>query len=61
VLATNVDNPQLRSTVRNIGAQLDFNITAMHRYPLKLSMGVARGFGGEGQGKTEWMLSLLVL
>ena len=61
VLETNVDNPQLRSTARNIGAQLDFNITAMHRYPLKLSMGVARGFGGEGQGKTEWMLSLLVL
>ncbi len=33
----------------------------MNRFPMTLSIGVARGFGGEGAGKTEAMLSLLVL
>jgi hypothetical protein len=61
VLETNVEDPQTRAVARNIGAQMDFNITAMQRFPVKLSMGVARGFGGVGQAKTEWMLSLLVL
>ena len=61
VLQTNVDNPLLRETARNIGVQLDFNVEALQRLPIKVSIGAARGFGGRGRGKSEFMLSLLVL
>jgi hypothetical protein len=33
----------------------------MHRLPVVLSVGAARGFGAGGKGKNEFMLSLLVL
>jgi hypothetical protein len=33
----------------------------MHRLPMMLSIGVARGFGGGGHGTSEFMLSLQVL
>ncbi len=61
VLETNIDNPMIRSSARNVGAQIDFRMITMNRFPMTLSIGVARGFGGEGAGKTEAMLSLLVL
>lgn len=60
-LTTNPDNPSLRQTARNLGAQIDFRLTVMHRYSITLSVGAARGFGAEGRGKSEYMLSLLVL
>jgi hypothetical protein len=61
VLQTNVDNPLLRETASNLGVQLDFNVEALQRLPIKVSIGAARGFGGRGKGKSEFMLSLLVL
>ena len=33
----------------------------MHRFPMMLSVGAARGFSGGGYGTTEFMLSLQVL
>jgi hypothetical protein len=33
----------------------------MHREPMMLSFGVARGYGGGGLGTTEFMVSLQVL
>ncbi|MGA0100267.1 MAG: hypothetical protein ACO3LM_12400, partial [Steroidobacteraceae bacterium] len=50
-----------RSTAGNLGFQVDMQLNVLHRLPMTLSAGVARGFGGEGRGETEWMLSLKVL
>ena len=61
VLATNPDNSSHRDTAHNVGLQVDFNLTVMQQLPMKLSIGVAKGFGGNGRGKSEFMLSLLVL
>jgi hypothetical protein len=33
----------------------------MHRLPMMLSLGYAKGFGGDDQGEDEFMLSLKVL
>ena len=60
-LTTNPDNSVLRQNAQNIGAQMDFKFDVMHRFPVVFSVGFARGFGGAGQGKNEFMVSLLVL
>ncbi len=61
VLVTDIQDHRLRESAENIGAQLDFKLQVMHRLPMMFSIGVARGFGGAGLGKTEFMLSLQVL
>jgi hypothetical protein len=61
VLETDVTDPGLRQSAEDVGAQLDFQLHVMHRQPMMLSIGLARGFGGGGLGKTEFMLSLQVL
>ena len=61
VVQTNPDNRSRRETAKNIGFQLDFSIMTMHRLPVVLSVGAAKGFGAGGRGKSEFMLSLLVL
>ena len=58
---TNPDNHSRRETAKNIGLQLDFSIMTMHRLPVVLSVGAAKGFGAGGRGKSEFMLSLMVL
>ena len=50
-----------RTSVSNIGLQIDIQWSVLHRLPMTLSAGVARGFGGNGAGGTEWMVSLKVL
>ena len=45
----------------NVGVQLDLNLQVLHRLPMMLSVGYARGFEGDGQGEDEFMLSLKVL
>jgi hypothetical protein len=59
-LETNFNTAAYRSNVEDVGAQIDLQLHVMHRLPMMLSAGVARGFGG-GLGKTEFMLSLQVL
>lgn len=59
-LQTNVGDAALRRSSENVGAQIDVQLTVMHREPMMISVGVARGFGGDGLGTTEFMLSLLV-
>jgi hypothetical protein len=61
VLATNPDDRRLRATASDLGVQFDAKLQIMHRLPMMLSFGTARGFGGAGLGKTEFMLSLQVL
>ena len=47
--------------VRDAGAQFDLNFNVLHRFPMMLSAGYARGFGEGGESGDEWMLSLKVL
>ncbi len=61
ILETNPENRAYRGSAQDVGAQLDFQLHVMHREPMMLSVGVARGFAADGQGITEFMLSLQVL
>lgn len=45
----------------NVGVQLDLTFTALHRLPMTVSVGYARGFAGGGDDTGEFMLSLKVL
>ena len=58
---TNPDDRLRRETATNVGIQLDFSLMVMHRLPIRLSVGAAKGFGAGGKGKNEFMLSILVL
>ncbi|GAC1663598.1 MAG: hypothetical protein PVS2B3_17090 [Steroidobacteraceae bacterium] len=58
---TDVGTAASRRGAQDVGAQLDFQLHVMHRQPMMLSVGAARGFGGGGLGTTEFMVSLQVL
>jgi hypothetical protein len=60
-LETNPESRMYRGNAQDVGGQLDFQLHVMHREPMILSVGVARGFAGGGLGITEFMLSLQVL
>jgi hypothetical protein len=60
-LETDPLSREFRQNARDIGAQVDLQLHVMHRQPMMLSAGVARGFGANGLGTTEFMLSLEVL
>ncbi|HXL19498.1 MAG TPA: hypothetical protein VN961_18435, partial [Streptosporangiaceae bacterium] len=60
-LETDLNSRASRRSAQDIGAQIDFQLLVMHRQPMMLSAGVARGFAAGGLGTTEFMLSLQVL
>jgi hypothetical protein len=60
-LETNPDSREFRGNAEDVGAQLDFQLQVMHRLPMMLSFGVARGLAGGGLGTTEFMASFQVL
>jgi hypothetical protein len=60
-LETDLTSATYRQSAQDIGAQLDVQLHVMHRQPMMLSLGVARGFGGGGLSTTEFMISLQVL
>jgi hypothetical protein len=60
-LETDLNSAAYRHSAQDIGAQIDFQLHVMHRLPMMLSAGVARGFAGGGLARTEFMLSLQVL
>jgi hypothetical protein len=60
-LETDVTNAEFRQQAYNVGGQLDFQLQVLHRWPMMLSVGVARGFEGGGFATTEFMASLQVL
>ncbi len=60
-LVTNPDSAHERVDAYNAGLQLDLQLHVLHRLPMMLSFGYARGFGGNDQGEDEFMLSLKVL
>jgi hypothetical protein len=59
-LETDPTNPTYRRSSGDVGAQLDFQLHVMHRLPMMLSVGAARGFGGDGLARSEFMISLQV-
>jgi hypothetical protein len=61
VLETDFHNAAFRQRASDVGGQLDFQLHVMQRWPMMLSVGVARGFEGGGYGRTEFMMSLQVL
>jgi hypothetical protein len=60
-LQTDFNDAKYRQEAYNVGAQVDFQLQVMHRWPMMLSIGAARGFAGGGFATTEFMLSLQVL
>jgi hypothetical protein len=60
-LETDVTDAAFRQQAYNVGGQLDFQLHVMHRWPMMLSVGVARGFSGAGFATTQFMASLQVL
>jgi hypothetical protein len=60
-LVTNLDSADARVHSYNVGLQFDVQLQVMHRLPMMLSFGYARGFEGDGAGEDEFMLSFKVL
>ena len=60
-LETDFNAAAFRQRAYDVGGQLDFQLHVMHRWPMMLSTGVARGSGSGGFARTEFMLSLQVL
>ncbi|MFO0002734.1 MAG: hypothetical protein ACK559_16530, partial [bacterium] len=44
-----------------VGVQFDLSFTALHRLPMTVSVGYARGFASGGDSSGEFMLSLKIL
>ena len=60
-LETDFNDATYRQNAYDVGAQVDFQLQVLHRWPMMLSMGAARGFSGGGFATTEFMVSLQVL
>ncbi|MGH8122983.1 MAG: hypothetical protein ACREPT_09455, partial [Rudaea sp.] len=60
-LVTNPNDSAQSRTYNNVGFQVDFQFTVLHRQKMWLSIGSAAGFGNGGAGHNEWMVSLKVL
>jgi hypothetical protein len=60
-LETNFGTSAVRHNAQDVGVQLDFQMHVMHRWPMMLSFGAARGVSDTGLGMTEFMASLQVL
>ena len=60
-LVTNPDSSAERVEAYNVGLQFDLQLHVLHRLPMMLSFGYAKGFEGDGTGEDEVMLSLKVL
>ena len=58
---TDLQDSARRDNATSLGVQFDMQLQVMHRLPMMLSIGFARGFGGSGYGKNEVMLSFQVL
>jgi hypothetical protein len=60
-LETNPGTSGTRHNAQDVGVQVDFQMHVMHRQPMMLSFGAARGHSDTGLGTTEFMVSLQVL
>ncbi len=60
-LVTNPNDSAQSRTYNNVGFQVDFQFTVLHRQKMWFSIGSAMGFGSQSAGHNEWMASLKVL
>jgi hypothetical protein len=60
-LETDLGTSAARHSAHDFGGQIDIQLHVMHREPMMLSFGVARGYTTGGLGTTEFMVSLQVL
>ena len=60
-LVTNMDAPELRRKLANVGAQADLRIQVFARQSMTLSGGYARAFERDAATQDEWMVSLKIL
>jgi hypothetical protein len=60
-LFTDLGSASRRGTYGNAGVQVDLSFTALHYYPMTLSVGYAIGFGDGRRSNGEWMASLKVM
>jgi hypothetical protein len=60
-LVTDPNHAAYRHTVRDLGVQIDIDISVLNHLPMTLSAGYARGFNGPDGDSDEWMLSLKIL
>jgi hypothetical protein len=60
-LTTNPESDAAKVDAYNVGLQFDLQLQVLHRLPMMLSLGYARGFEGDGKGEDEIMLSLKLL
>ena len=60
-LWTDVESSSRRKNYANVGAQVDFDVTVLHWYPMTLSIGYAIGFGDGRRSNGEWMASLKIM
>jgi len=60
-LVTDLDDGDLRRTVYNLGAQIDFDLRILQRLRMMLSIGYAAGFENGAVQSKEFMISLKIL
>ncbi len=60
-LKTDLDDSSRRAEYANVGAQMDFRFTALHRMPMTLSLGYARAFRQQAEASGEYLVSLKIL
>lgn len=61
VLLTDLGDSDYNETYMNLGVQMDLGFTVVHRLPMTLSLGFARGYSAGNQSNDEVMLSLKIL
>ena len=61
IVGTNLDAPDIRRTVTNAGAQVDFRFTLLSNLDMTLSVGGAVAFENGLAPRREAMVSLKVL
>lgn len=61
VLLTDSGDSDYNETYNNLGLQLDLEFTVVHRLPMTLSLGFARGYVAGHKADDELMLSLKIL
>jgi hypothetical protein len=60
-LRTELDDASRSTEAANVGAQMDFRFTVMHRMPMTLSVGYARAFLADQDSQDEYLISLKIL
>jgi hypothetical protein len=60
-LTTDMGKDQYKETYTSLGLQVDLHFTVVHRLPMTISFGFARGYVGSDRYDNEWMISLKIL